>query len=172
MNETISTLINRRSIRKFKQVQIKDEELEIILKAGTYAATGQGLQSPIMIVVQDKETIAKFSRLNADVMGRDIDPFYSAPTLIMVLADKNRATNIEDGSLVIGNLMNAAYSIGVGSCWIHRAYEVFETQEGKEFLKSLGIEGEYRGIGNCVLGYPDQEPKAKPRKENYIYYVK
>ena len=173
MNETIKTLIERRSIRKFKSEQIKDKELDLILKVGTYAASGRGAQSPIMVVVQDKETIYKLSKMNASVMGSDNDPFYGAPTVIVVLADKQRGTCIEDGSLVIGNLMNAAASINVGSCWIHRAYEVFESDEGKELLKQWGIKGDYRGVGHCILGYADcDDLEAKDRKEDYIYYIK
>lgn len=172
MNEVLKCLKERRSIRKYKAEQIKDSELDLILEAGTYAATGMGMQSPIMVVVQDAETIAKLSRMNAAVMGVDSDPFYGAPTVVIVLADASRATRVEDGSLVMGNLMNAAYSIGVDSCWINRAREVFDTEEGKAMLKQWGIEGSYVGIGNCILGYRDCEmPQAKPRKENYIYRV-
>ena len=126
-----------------------------------------------MVVLQEKEVIKKYAKMNAAVMGMDKDPFYGAPTVVIVLADKNRGTCIEDGSLVIGNMMNAAHSLGIGSCWIHRAYQVFESDEGKAMLKEWGIEGEYRGIGNCILGYMDGEyPVAKDRKENYVYYVK
>lgn len=126
-----------------------------------------------MIVVQDKETIAQLSKMNAKVFGKeDMDPFYGAPTVVVVLADKNMPTCVEDGSLVMGNLMNAAYGLGVGSCWIHRAKEEFESEEGKELLKSLGIEGDYVGIGHCVLGYVDGEyPGIPERKDNWVYYV-
>lgn len=172
MNETLQTLKNRRSVRAYLPKQIKEEELQQILEAGIYAPTGMGAQSPIMVVVQDKETISYLSKLNAEVMGSTSDPFYGAPTVIIVLADKNRGTCVEDGSLVIGNMMNAAASLGVGSCWIHRAKEVFESLEGKELLKKWGIHGDYIGVGNCILGYADGElPAAKPRKENYIYRV-
>lgn len=172
MNETLQTLKNRRSVRAYLPKQIKEEELNQILEAGIYAPTGMGAQSPIMVVVQDKETISYLSKLNAEVMGSTSDPFYGAPTVIIVLADKNRGTCVEDGSLVIGNMMNAAASLGVGSCWIHRAKEVFESSEGKELLKKWGIHGDYIGVGNCILGYADGElPAAKPRKENYIYRV-
>lgn len=172
MNETLQTLKNRRSVRAYLPKQIKEEELQQILEAGIYAPTGMGAQSPIMVVVQDKETISYLSKLNAEVMGSTSDPFYGAPTVIIVLADKNRGTCVEDGSLVIGNMMNAAASLGVGSCWIHRAKEVFESSEGKELLKQWGIHGDYIGVGNCILGYADGElPAAKPRKENYIYRV-
>lgn len=173
MNETIKNLIERRSIRKFKEEQIKDEELNEILLAGEYAPTGMGAQSPKMVVIQNKETIEKLSKLNAKIMDRDIDPFYGAPTVIVVLADKTRMTYIEDGSLVLGNLMNAAHSLGIGSCWIHRAKEEFETEEGKELLKGWNIPDNYAGIGHCILGYPEGPfPEAKPRKEDYVTIIK
>lgn len=172
MNETLKCLKERRSVRSYKSEQIKEEELNLILEAGTYAATGMGMQSPIMVVVQDTETISALSRMNAAVMGVNTDPFYGAPTVIVVLADRSRMTCVEDGSLVMGNLMNAAYSVGVDSCWIHRAKEVFDTEEGKALLKKWGIKGDYVGIGNCILGYRSGDlPQAKPRKENYIYRV-
>ena len=149
---------------------IPEDVLDKILEAGTYAPSGMNKQSSIIVAVTDKEVRDKISKLNAKVMGReDIDPFYGAPVVLVVLADKNIPTYIYDGSLVMSNLMHAAHSLNIGSCWIHRAKEVFETEEGKEILKSLGIEGNYEGIGNCVLGYADCiEPKASPRKENYI----
>ena len=173
MNEVIKNMNERRSIKKYKDEQINDDDLELILKAGQYAANGMGMQSPIMIVLQNKEIIEKYAKMNAAIMDRDTDPFYGAPTVVVVLADKNRGTCIEDGSLVIGNMMNAAHSLGIGSCWIHRAYQVFESDEGKELLKEWGIEGEYRGVGNCILGYIDGEyPTAKPRKDKFVYYVK
>ena len=172
MNEVLKCLKERRSVRKYRSEQIKDSELEQILEAGTYAPTGMGMQSPIMVAVQDPETIAKLSKMKAAVMGVTSDPFYGAPTVIVVLADRSRGTYVEDGSLVMGNLMNAAYSIGVDSCWIHRAKEEFESEEGKALLKKWGIKGDYVGIGHCVLGYAKDAPApAKPRKENYIYRV-
>lgn len=172
MNEVLTCLKERRSIRKYKEEQIKESELELILEAGTYAPTGMGKQSPIMVVVQDKDTIAQLSRMNAAIMGTSNDPFYGAPTVIIVLADKTRGTYVEDGSLVMGNLMNAAFSLGVDSCWIHRAREMFESDEGKALLKKWGIDGDYAGIGNCILGYRDTSlPDAKPRKSDYIYRV-
>lgn len=172
MNETLQTLKNRRSVRSYLPEQIKDEELQQILEAGIYAPTGMGAQSPIIVVVQDKETIAYLSKLNAAVMGSTSDPFYGAPTVVVVLADRSRGTCVEDGSLVIGNMLNAAASLGVSSCWIHRAKEVFDTPEGKALLEKWGIQGDYVGVGNCILGYAKGEiPAAKPRKENYIYRV-
>lgn len=172
MNETIKNLIERRSCRKYSTTQIKEEELNSVLKAGEYAPTGMGRQSPIILVLQNKEKIEKLSKLNAKIMGTDKDPFYGAPTVLIVLADKNIGTYKEDGSLVLGNLMNAAYSIGLGSCWIHRAKEEFETEEGKELLKEWNIPENYVGIGHCILGYPEEKSEAKPRKEDYIRFIK
>ena len=173
MNEVLEALKTRRSVRRYKPEQIKDEELKAVLEAGIYAPTGMGMQSPKIVVVQDPEMVKKLSRMNAAVMGTDSDPFYGAPTVLVVLADPDRPTCVEDGSLVMGNLMLAAHHFGIGSCWIHRAKEEFESQEGKEILRALGIEGDYEGIGHCVLGYADGPlPQAAPRKENYVYYVK
>ena len=172
MNETIKNLIERRSCRKYSTTQIKNDELNSVLKAGEYAPTGMGRQSPIIVVLQNKSTIDRLSQLNAKIMGKDEDPFYGAPTVLVVLADKNIGTCIEDGSLVLGNLMNAAYSLGLGSCWIHRAKEEFETDEGKELLKEWNIPENYVGIGYCILGYPEEKSKAKPRKEDYIRFIK
>ena len=173
MNESIKNMIERRSIHSFKpDAMVSKEDMDAIIEAGTYAATGMGMQSPIIIAVTNKETRDQLSKMNATIMRRDMDPFYGAPVVLIVLADKNRPTHIYDGSLVMGNLMNAAASLGIGSCWIHRAKEEFESEEGKALLKKWGIEGDYEGIGHCVLGYPDGDvPKAKPRKENYVCYV-
>lgn len=173
MEETIKDLKERRSIRKYQDRQIEEADLQKILEAGMYAPTGMGMQSPLMVVVQDRDTIAKLSKMNAKIFGNEnMEPFYGAPTVIVVLADKNRPTYIEDGSLVMGNLMNAAHALGLGSCWIHRAKQEFESEEGKELLRQWGIEGDYAGIGHCIIGYPDGAiPEAKPRKENYIYRV-
>lgn len=170
MTDSIQTLLSRRSCRSFDGRQITEEQLDAILEAGTYAPTGMGKQSPIMVAVQDPETVKLLSKMNAAVMGTDGDPFYGAPTVIVVLADKNIGTYLYDGALVMGNLMNAAEAAGVQSCWIHRAKEVFESPEGKALLEKWGIVGDYEGIGNCVLGYGEKVP-AKPRKENYIYRV-
>lgn len=174
MESTLKDLKERRSIRAYKPEQVKEEELQKILEAGTYAPTGMGAQSPKIVVVQDKETRDYLSELNAKVMGTDADPFYGAPTVLVVLASKEQPTYLEDGTLVMGNLLNAAYAVGVGSCWIHRAKEVFDSEEGKTLLKKWGIEGDYAGIGHCILGYPagDAAPNAAPRKEDYIVYVR
>ena len=173
MSEVLKNMCERRSIRKFKPDIIPDDVLERIIKAGVYAPTGMGKQSPIIIAVTNKEMRDKLSSMNAAVMGVDTDPFYGAPVVLVVLADRSRATYVYDGSLVMGNLMNAAHALGVSSCWIHRAKEEFDSEEGKAILKSLGIEGDYEGIGHCILGYIDgEEPAPKPRKENYVYYIR
>lgn len=172
MKNGLDTLYERRSIRKYKPEQIRDEELEQVLRAGVCAPTAMNLQSPIIVAVQNKEEIAYMSRLNADVWGFQGDPFYGAPTVLVVLADAGNKNAVKDGSLVMGNLMNAASAIGLGSCWINRADAVFASEEGKALLKKWGIEGDYIGIGNCILGYPDEEREMKPRKENYVYYIR
>lgn len=172
-NAVLKVLEERRSVRSYQEKQVEKEALDAILRAGTYAATGMNRQSPIIVAVQDAETIQTLSAMNAAVMGREgSDPFYGAPTVVIVLADPNVRTYVEDGSLVIGNMMNAAFSLGVDSCWIHRAKEVFATEEGKALLKEWGISGEYVGVGNLILGYREGDlPAARPRKDNYIYYV-
>ncbi len=172
MNESIKNMIERRSIRAYKPDMVKKEDIEEIVKAGTYAATGMNRQSPVIIAVTDQETRDKLSAMNAAIMGTDTDPFYGAPVVLIVLADKTRPTYRYDGSLVMGNMMNAAHSLGLGSCWIHRAKEEFESEEGKELLKKWGVEGDYEGIGHCVIGYVEGDyPETKPRKEDYVYYV-
>ena len=172
MSEVLDKIKSRRSIRKYRSDMIPQDKLEKIIEAGTYAATGMGKQSPVIVVVQKPELIAKLSKMNAAVMGSSNDPFYGAPTVLIVLADKSRPTCVYDGSLVMGNLMLEAEEQGIGSCWIHRAKEEFESEEGKEILKSLGIEGDYEGIGHCILGYADgPAPKAAPRKDSYVYHI-
>lgn len=173
MSDVLETIKSRRSIRKYKSDMVPQDKLEKIIEAGTYAATGMGKQSPIIVAVTNKELRDKLSAMNAKIMGTNTDPFYGAPVVLIVLADKSRPTYLYDGSLVMGNLMVEAEAQGIGSCWIHRAKEEFESEEGKEILKSLGIEGDYEGIGHCVLGYADgPAPKAAPRKDSYVYYVK
>ena len=169
MNDTLKTLMERRSVRSYKPDQIPEDVLEQILLAGEYAPSGMGMQSAVMVAVQDPETIRTLSRINAEIMGTDGDPFYGAPTVVVVLADRRRGTCVEDGSLVMGNLLNAAFSLGVDSCWIHRARETYETEEGKALLKKWGLSEDYIGIGNCILGYSDQPlPQPKPRKEGLV----
>ena len=172
MESTINDILTRRSVKKYKSAPVPQEIIDKIINAGLYAANGMGAQSPIIIQVTNKEMRDKLSKMNADVMGANTDPFYGAPAVLVVLADKNRPTAVYDGSLVMGNLMLAAHALGIGSCWIHRAKEEFESEDGKEILKSLGIEGEYVGIGHCILGYADGEPKpAAERKPSRVYKI-
>jgi nitroreductase len=173
--DALSVMKTRRSCRAFKPQLIEEDKLQKIIEAGTYAATGRGKQSPIIIAVTNRQLRDKISHMNAKIMGRDesFDPFYGAPEMLIVLADKSAPTYIYDGSLVLGNLMLAAEDLGVNSCWIHRAKEEFESAEGKELLASLGIKGDYEGIGHLALGYAAAplNPPA-PRKNDYVYYVK
>ena len=172
MADTLTVLKTRRSCRAYKPELIEEEKLNAIIEAGTYAATGMGKQSPIIIAVTDRETRDLLSKLNAAVMGADMDPFYGAPEVLVVLANKAVPTYIYDGSLVMGNMMNAAADLGVASCWIHRAKEEFESEEGKEILKKLGVEGEYEGIGNLILGYAaNPAGEAAQRKADYVYRI-
>ncbi|MGN0621617.1 MAG: nitroreductase [Porcipelethomonas sp.] len=172
MGNAIENMITRRSIRKYKPDMVPKEIIEKIAEAGSYAATGRGMQSPVIVAVTNKLLRDRLSAMNAKIMGTDSDPFYGAPVVLIVLADKSRPTYIYDGSLVMGNLMLAAHELGIGSCWIHRAKEEFESDEGKEILRSLGIEGDYEGIGHCILGYADgKEPEAADRKENYVVFA-
>lgn len=170
MKETLVDLKNRRSCRKYLPKQISDQELNAILEAGTYAPTGMGMQSPVIVVVQKPDLVAKLSRMNAQVMGKDTDPFYGAPCVLVVLADTQRPTYLYDGALVMGNLMNAAQAVGVDSCYIFRAKEVFASPEGQALLKEWGIPSHYEGIGHCILGYRAEGgvKEAAPRKETYI----
>ncbi len=172
MNSGIQLLKERRSVRSYQKTQIKEEELQQILEAGKYAPTGMGKQSPVMVVVQDADTIAQLRRMNSAILGGNGDPFYGAPTIVIVLADPEVGTYLEDGSLVLGNLMNAAHAVGVDSCWIHRAKEEFESEEGKALLRKWGLKESYVGIGHCILGYAQGEvPAPRPRKENYVVRV-
>ena len=173
MNEIIKNMMERRSVRAYKPEHVPQELMDQILTAGSYAASGMGRQPVIVLAVTDREVRDRLSRINAAVMGRDGDPFYGAPDVLVVLADKSSPTHVYDGALVMGNMMNAAASLGIASCWIHRAKETFEGEEGKALLKELGIEGDYEGIGNLIIGYADGEMKpAAPRKEKFAYYVK
>ncbi|MBO8435911.1 MAG: nitroreductase [Spirochaetes bacterium] len=173
MTDVIKNLIERRSSRLFSNKQISDSDLNAILEAALYAPSAMDRQSPIFIVLQNKDDIAKLSALNARIMHSDKDPFYGAPTVIIVLCARENRNAIQDGSLALGNMMNAAHSLGLGSCWINRAYEEFETAEGKAMLASWGISGDYIGIGHCILGYAEDLPKkASDRKPGRVYFVR
>ena len=174
MNEVIKAILERRSIRKFKSDMPKKEDIDTIIKAGLYAANGMGKQAVITIAVTNKQLRDKISKDNCKIGGWDegFDPFYNAPVILIVLADKNWRNKVYDGSLVIGNMMLAAHSLGLGSIWIHRAKEEFETEEYKNLLKDIGVQGEWEGIGHCAVGYIDGElPKAAPRKDGRVFWA-
>ena len=174
MNEVIKAMKERRSIRKFKAEMPSKADLEQIVEAGLYAANGRGRQAVITIAVTDKELRDKLSEVNNEIMGgpEGNDPFYGAPAILIVLANKEVPTAPYDGSLVMGNLMLAAHSLGLGSIWIHRAKEEFEMSEYQKLLKDLGIEGEWEGIGHCAVGYIDGDnPAAAPRNDGRVFWV-
>ena len=172
MADAINVFKSRRSCKNFTRKQVSDEVLEAILEAGKHAPSGMNRQSAIMLVARDKELVKKLSHMNAQVMGADTDPFYGAPTVIIVFADKEVPTYKEDGSLVMGNLLNAAHALGLGSCWIHRAKEVFNSAEGKALMKKWGLKDSLEGIGHCILGYGEgPEPAEKPRKDGYVVWA-
>lgn len=175
MNETLNTLLKRRSIRKYNDKAVEESKLNEILKAGTFAPTASGNQSPTLVCITNKEELNSAEAINADVMGKPgAHPFYGAPCAILVLGDANNSNTIYDGSLVMGNLMNAAASLGLGSCWIHRAKETYEREDGKALLKKWGLNGNYVGIGYCIVGYTDEAYMADgpARKDNYVVCVK
>jgi len=174
MNEIIKAMLERRSCRKFKPEMPEKEDLEQIINAGLYAANGRGKQATVTLVVTNKEARDKLAALNCKIGGwqEGFDPFYGAPAVLVVLADKTCITGVNDGSLVIGNMLLAAHSLGLGSIWIHRAKEEFETEDWKELLKTLGVEGEWEGVGHCAVGYADGGlPEAAPRKEGRVFWI-
>ena len=174
MSDILEIIKTRRSVRKYKSDMVPTDIIDKIVEAGTYAATGMNRQSPIILAVTDKELRNKLSKMNAAFMGKpeDFDPFYGAPVVLVVLADKSMPTYVYDGSLVMGNLMLEAHALGVDSCWIHRAKEEFELPEYQELLKELGVDGEWEGIGHCAVGYVDGEiPKAAKRKDDRVFWV-
>ena len=169
----LQSLQTRRSVRSYLPKQVEEAALEAVLTAGTWAPTGMNRQAPVIVAVQDAAAVARLSALNAAVMGSEKDPFYGAPTVLVVLADPEVRTWVEDGALVMGNLMNAAHAVGLASCWIHRAREVFDSAEGKALLKEWGLPETLRGVGHCILGYADGPlPEARPRKDGYVVRVK
>lgn len=172
-NESIKTLLTRRSVRKFKPDHITDEEMETILEAGKYAPTGKGTQGTKFVVIRNKAVRDRLSEMNAEIMGAASDPFYGAPDVIAVFANSAASSTwVEDGSLAMGNLMNAAHALGIASCWIHRARQTFDCPEGRAMATAWGLPEGYEGIGYCILGYADgDEPLPKPRKEDFVIYV-
>ncbi len=174
-NAVITALKTRRSIRSYKPEQITDEELRTVLEAGTWAPTGMGFQDPWIVAVQDPALKEKISLMNRKFLGSDSDPFYGAPTYVLVFASRPEKwrNGVPDGSLVLGNMMNAAHAIGLGSCWINREREMFDTDEGKELIRQWGLPEDVMGVGALALGYPASEPKApKPRKDNYYRIIR
>ena len=169
---SIEQLKQRRSIRKYESRQVPVELLDQVLEAGTYAPTGMNRQSPVIVAIQDPEIIRMMERENGAVMGNpEGTPFYGAPTVIVVFADSRCLTGFEDACLVMGNMLNAAYALGLGSCWIHRAKETFQSEAGKKLMAQWGLDENYYGVGNCILGYSAETPALRPRKENYIIKV-
>ena len=174
MNEIIKAMMERRSIRKFKSDMVSKKDIDEIIESGLYAANGMGRQAVITVAVTNKELRDKIAEDNRKIGGWDkgFDPFYGAPVILIVLAEKDWRNKVYDGSLVIGNMMLAAHSLGLGSIWIHRAKEEFETEEYKKLLKDIGVQGEWEGIGHCAIGYIDGDiPKPAPRKENRVYFI-
>lgn len=172
MNDIIKAMKERRSIRNFKPDMPPKNLIDEVIEAGLFAASGRNLQGVIIVAVTDKNLRDKLSEMNRKIGGWDegFDPFYGAPAVLIVLGDKSVPTYLYDGSLVMGNLMLAAHSLELGSCWIHRAKEEFESDEGKAILNELGIEGNFEGIGHCVLGYPNEKKDIIARKENRVFY--
>lgn len=171
-NEVLNTIKTRRSIRGYKSDAVSTELLDAVLEAGTYAPTGGGHQSPVIIAVTSEKYRKELTQLNAEVMGSTKDPYYGAPVIILVLADGAASTFIEDGSCVLENMMLAAASLGLGSVWVHREREIFDSERGKALLREWGLTKTLRGVGSIALGYPAEVPKeAAKRKENYIVRV-
>ena len=171
MNEAYKNLIERRSIRKYNNTKVSHDLMEKIVRAGQFAPSGMNRQIYAFVVVEDEELVAKLSKMNADAMNSTSDPFYGAKSLIIVFADTNAPTYLYDGALAMGNLMNAANALGVDSCWIHRAKEVFETPEGKEMKKTWGLPESYEGIGYCILGYREEEPDKRAQRTSKVIYA-
>ena len=174
-NAVLHALCTRRSVRSYNSTKpVEQEKIQAVLTAGQYAPTGMNRMPTKFVVIRNPEMLHQLSNQNAEIMGAtDRDPFYGAPVAILVLVDSTVHTWVEDGSLAMGAMLNAAYAVGLGSCWIHRAKETFEREEGKAILKELGIEGDYEGIGNCVIGYAKEPAKdAAPRKTDYVHYIK
>ncbi|MGI6721384.1 MAG: nitroreductase family protein [Anaerovoracaceae bacterium] len=173
MNDIIKNMETRRSVRSYSDRAVSKEDLRLIMEAGEYAPSGMGAQDPVMVCITDKDVISRISKLNAEIMGTDSDPFYGAPALIVVFGSRDRRTRCCDGSAAITNMLNAAHSLGIDSCWIFRARESFETEEGRAMMAAWGLPPEqYQGIGNVILGYGDREyPKAAARKDGRIFWV-
>ena len=172
MQDILDVIVSRRSVKKFKDKMVDKELIDKVIKAGIYAPSGKNMQSGVILAITNKDVRDKLSNIVAKFRGVSIDPFYGAPIVLVVLADKNVNTHVYDGSCIMENMLLEAHSIGLGACWIHHAKEAFETEDGKQMLNSLGIKGDYEGVGHCILGYSDIEIKNEiPRKENFVYFV-
>lgn len=172
MNEVIRAIEERRSVRAYTDEMPPRELVGQVVEAGLWAASGMNTQGSVIVAVTDRALRDRLSAMNAEIMGRPgTDPFYGAPVVLVVLAPREAPNRVYDGSLVMGNLMLAAHALGLGSCWIHRAREEFDTPEGRAILADLGVEGDYEGIGHCVLGYPAEAPAPRPRREGRVFYA-
>ena len=174
MKTVLDALLNRRSTRRYTPELQKKEDLQTIVEAGLYAASGKGLQSSLVVAITDRALRDRLMVMNRKVGGypEDFDPFYGAPAVLLVLADRQSANHVYDGALTMGNMMLAAHALGLGSCWINRAREEFDSEEGKAILRELGIEGDWEGIGHCIVGYPEgPAPQAAPRKPSRVVWV-
>ena len=172
-NNFMQIIKTRRSCRHYRDEQVDDQLLHTVMEAGTYAPTGHGTQDPQIVAVQNPALKQRLAALNAQIMGVDSNPYYDAPTYLLVFASKDNPNAFQDGSCVLENMMLAAHAVGLGTCWIHREREMFETEEGKQLLKEWGIPENVIGVGALAIGYPDGEPSpAKPRKEGYYRIIK
>ena len=170
--EFLDMLLTRRSVRAYKPDPVPTALLEEVLRAGTYAPTGGGRQSPVLVAVTDKAARDEISRLNAAVMGKDTDPYYGAPVLVLALADPASSTWVEDASCALENMMLAAHALGLGSVWVHREREIFDSEAGKALLRAWGLPETLRGGGSIALGYASgPAPAPAPRKDGYIVRV-
>lgn len=171
-NEVLTVIKSRRSVKAYKPDPVPAEYLDAILEAGTYAPTGRGKQSPVVVAVTTKRYRDEISQLNAKILDVDFDPYYDAPVIILVLADGSASTFVEDGSCVLENMMIASASLGLGSCWIHREREMFDGEDGKALLREWNLPETLRGVGSLALGYPLNPATARPdRKKDYIVRV-
>jgi len=171
MNQALACLLSRRSTKKFTDQPVADKLLDQVLQAGLYAPTGRNNQNVICVAVRDPAVREQLSRMNREILGTDIDPFYGAPCVIVAFADSTGSTWVEDGSLVMGNMLNAAHALGLGACWVHRARPMFESEEGKALMKEWGLPENMKGIGNCILGHAAVPPLDKPRKDGRIIKI-
>ncbi|MGI6230185.1 MAG: nitroreductase [Tractidigestivibacter sp.] len=172
-NEVLQAIRERRCVRKFSDKPVPRELIEKVVEAGLWAPSGMGRQSSIVLAVTDSKVRNRLAEANRKVMGapEGTDPFYGAPVVLVVLADANCPTAVEDGSVTLENMLLAAHSLGLGGCWIHRARQEFEQPEFKELLVKLGVKGDYIGVGHCILGWPDQVPEVKPRRDGRVFWV-